>query len=50
MRLLVDEEGLDWDHAWSLVRQTFNYTCHTLLPEALETWPVDMLVTLAVAM
>ncbi|SNY53139.1 glycogen/starch/alpha-glucan phosphorylase [Paractinoplanes atraurantiacus] len=43
MRLLVDEEGLDWDHAWSLVRQTFNYTCHTLLPEALETWPVDML-------
>ncbi|XVU29955.1 glycogen/starch/alpha-glucan phosphorylase [Actinoplanes sp. CA-054009] len=43
MRLLVDEEGLDWDRAWSLVRQTFNYTCHTLLPEALETWPVDML-------
>lgn len=43
MRLLVDEEGLDWDHAWSLVRRTFNYTCHTLLPEALETWPVDML-------
>ncbi|MEV4346403.1 glycogen/starch/alpha-glucan phosphorylase [Actinoplanes sp. NPDC049596] len=43
MRLLVDEEGLDWDQAWSLVRRTFNYTCHTLLPEALETWPVDML-------
>ncbi|MEU8816561.1 glycogen/starch/alpha-glucan phosphorylase [Actinoplanes sp. NPDC048796] len=43
MRLLVDEEGLDWQYAWSLVRRTFNYTCHTLLPEALETWPVDML-------
>ncbi|MBU2665316.1 glycogen/starch/alpha-glucan family phosphorylase [Actinoplanes bogorensis] len=43
MRLLVDEEKLDWEQAWSLVRQTFAYTCHTLLPEALETWPVDML-------
>ncbi|MCY1140947.1 glycogen/starch/alpha-glucan phosphorylase [Actinoplanes sp. Pm04-4] len=43
MRLLVDEEKLDWDQAWSIVRQTFAYTCHTLLPEALETWPVDML-------
>ncbi|MDY7086123.1 MAG: glycogen/starch/alpha-glucan phosphorylase [Actinomycetota bacterium] len=43
MRLLVDEEKLEWEHAWSLVRRTFAYTCHTLLPEALETWPVDML-------
>ncbi len=43
MRLLVDEEKLDWDQAWSIVRQTFAYTCHTLLPEALETWPVDVL-------
>ncbi|HET6532395.1 MAG TPA: glycogen/starch/alpha-glucan phosphorylase, partial [Actinoplanes sp.] len=43
MRLLVDEHGLEWDRAWSIVRRTFAYTCHTLLPEALETWPVPML-------
>ncbi|GAA2615102.1 glycogen/starch/alpha-glucan phosphorylase [Paractinoplanes durhamensis] len=42
MRLLVDEEGLGWDLAWALTKQTFAYTCHTLLPEALETWPVHM--------
>ncbi|HEX2807436.1 MAG TPA: glycogen/starch/alpha-glucan phosphorylase [Kineosporiaceae bacterium] len=40
MRLLVDDHGLEWEHAWSIVRRTFAYTCHTLLPEALETWPV----------
>ncbi|WP_433076440.1 glycogen/starch/alpha-glucan phosphorylase [Dactylosporangium sp. CA-052675] len=43
MRLLVDEQQLDWDLAWSITRRTFNYTCHTLLPEALETWPVAVL-------
>jgi glycogen phosphorylase len=43
MRLLVDEYELDWDTAWSITRRTFAYTCHTLLPEALETWPVAML-------
>jgi starch phosphorylase len=43
MRLLVDEYGVDWDRAWSITRRTFAYTCHTLLPEALETWPVPMM-------
>ncbi|GAA2619808.1 glycogen/starch/alpha-glucan phosphorylase [Dactylosporangium fulvum] len=43
MRLLVDVYRVDWDLAWSITRRTFNYTCHTLLPEALETWPVALL-------
>jgi starch phosphorylase len=43
MRLLVDVHGLDWDEAWGITDQCFNYTCHTLLPEALETWPVDLM-------
>jgi starch phosphorylase len=42
MRLLVDEYGLGWDRAWSITRAVFAYTCHTLLPEALETWPVTL--------
>jgi starch phosphorylase len=46
MRLLVDEHGLDWEHAWSITQRTFAYTCHTLLPEALETWPVDVFARL----
>ena len=43
MRQLLDEEGLGWDDAWSICRRTFAYTNHTVLPEALETWPVDVL-------
>jgi len=43
MRLLVDEYLLDWDTAWHVTRHTFAYTNHTLLPEALEKWPVGML-------
>ena len=43
MRLLVDEEGLEWHFAWSLVCKVFSYTTHTVLPEALEKWPVDLM-------
>ncbi|PIE98819.1 MAG: glycogen phosphorylase [Treponema sp.] len=42
MRILMDEYDLGWDDAWSIVTQTFAYTNHTILAEALEKWPVDI--------
>ncbi len=43
MRLLVDVHHLAWTQAWEQVRRSFSYTNHTLMPEALETWPVELL-------
>jgi len=43
MRILVDEEELPWEKAWDICTRTFSYTNHTVLPEALEEWPVEML-------
>ena len=46
MRILVDEEGLEWNHAWDITRNCTGYTNHTILPEALEKWPVRMMESL----
>lgn len=45
-RILVDDEGLDWDDAWRIVEKSFGYTNHTVLPEALEKWPVPLIQNL----
>ncbi len=46
MRILMDEEGLGWDEAWTITTQTISYTNHTVLPEALEKWPVGQVQSL----
>lgn len=46
MRILMDEEKLGWDEAWDITCRTISYTNHTIMPEALEKWPVDMFRTL----
>jgi len=46
MRLLMDDEGLGWNEAWGIARQTFAYTNHTVLPEALEAWSIELFARL----
>jgi len=43
MRILVDEEALTWERAWTICQKTFSYTNHTVLPEALETWSAELI-------
>ncbi len=46
MRILIDDEGMGWEEAWDITRQTVSYTNHTTLSEALEMWPVDIFAPL----
>ncbi|QIM68494.1 glycogen/starch/alpha-glucan phosphorylase [Basfia succiniciproducens] len=43
MHILVDQEGISWKKAWDMTRRIFSYTCHTLMSEALETWPIELM-------
>ncbi|NNI87642.1 glycogen phosphorylase [Pasteurella multocida] len=43
MVILIDQEGYEWKKVWDITRRVFSYTCHTLMSEALETWPVEMM-------
>jgi starch phosphorylase len=43
MRILIDQHDHSWEQAWDVTNRVFAYTCHTLLPEALETWPVELM-------
>lgn len=42
MRILLDEEGLEWDEAWEVTTKTCAYTNHTIMAEALEKWPIEL--------
>jgi starch phosphorylase len=46
MRILIDQEDLEWDQAWPIVEKTFGYTNHTILAEALEAWPIEFFARL----
>ena len=46
MRILIDEQGYEWEEAWDITTQTFAYTNHTILAEALETWPISLMQSL----
>jgi|TARA_B100000405_G_scaffold278773_1_gene221773 starch phosphorylase len=46
MRILMDQEGMDWDTAWALTTKTVAYTNHTVMPEALEKWPLELMTEL----
>jgi starch phosphorylase len=46
MRILMDEEGIGWDEAWNITVNTMSFTNHTIMPEAMEKWPVDLFKSL----